>query len=48
MAKRISSKDIFAQEDIFKGIRDSAKLTKKKRGRGGEGVFCGGFLGIII
>ena len=27
MAKRISSKDIFEQEDIFKGIRDSAKLT---------------------
>ena len=30
MAKKISSKDIFAQEDIFKGIRDSAKLTIKQ------------------
>ena len=27
MAKKISSKDIFEKEDIFKGIRDSAKLT---------------------
>lgn len=27
MAKKISSKDLFAQEDIFKGIRDSAKQT---------------------
>ena len=30
MAKKISSKDIFAKEDIFKGIRDSAKLTIKQ------------------
>ena len=27
MAKKISSRDIFDQEDIFKGIRDSAKQT---------------------
>lgn len=27
MAKKISSRDIFSQEDIFKGIRDSAKQT---------------------
>ena len=29
MAKKISSRDIFSQEDIFKGIRDSAKQTIK-------------------
>ena len=27
MAKRISTRDIFEQEDIFKGIRDSAQQT---------------------
>lgn len=27
MAKKISSKDLFEQEDIFKGVRDSAKST---------------------
>ena len=27
MAKKISSKDLFEQEDIFKGIRDSAEKT---------------------
>ena len=30
MAKRISSKDLFEQEDIFKGVRDSAETTIKK------------------
>ena len=29
MAKKISAKDIFSSEDIFKGIRDSAKQTIK-------------------
>lgn len=29
MAKKISAKDIFSSEDIFKGIRDSAKETIK-------------------
>ena len=30
MAKKISSRDLFEQEDIFKGIRDSADQTMKK------------------